>query len=274
MTILLSILVMGLTGAIFAVFLVYGNIKFHVEVDPRIEMIEKSLPGANCSGCGYASCAMYAEAIVLKNEKINKCVVGGDETTEKIGAILGVKAEKITKKVAIILCQGDLNLATFIGHYNGVKDCAFAYFSSTDVSKMCKYGCIGMGTCVRACPFDALKIDSEIGIPVVDTKKCTGCGNCVEACPRHLIELHPIDREIFIYCKNHDPTLVAKNICQKACIACGICVRNAQKDGNEEALKLIDNLAVINFDLYDKIKWEYGEKCPTAAYNKNRNIKK
>jgi|YNPMSStandDraft_1061717.scaffolds.fasta_scaffold00244_10 Na+-translocating ferredoxin:NAD+ oxidoreductase RNF subunit RnfB len=272
MTILISVFIMGITGLVFSLFLVYGNIKFHIEVDPKIEQVEKALPGANCSGCGYASCSMYAESIVTKNEKINKCVVGGDETTQKIASIMGIKAEKSIKKIAVVMCQGDLNLASFIGKYQGVKDCAYAYFSTTDTSKMCKYGCIGMGSCVSACPFNAISIVKNIGIPVVDASKCTGCGNCVEACPRHLIELHPIDRDIFIYCKNHDPTIVAKNICKTACIACGICVRNAQKDGNENAIKLIDNLAQINFDEYNKIKFEYGEKCPTGAYNKNKNV--
>ncbi len=52
----------------------------------------------------------------------------------------------------------------------------------------CQYGCLGLGDCVDACDFDAIHMNPETGLPVVNNK-CTACGACVEACPRDIIEL-------------------------------------------------------------------------------------
>jgi Fe-S-cluster-containing hydrogenase component 2 len=37
--------------------------------------------------------------------------------------------------------------------------------------------------CLEACPADAIKIQRDLGIPVVSPEECTGCQNCVSACP-------------------------------------------------------------------------------------------
>lgn len=37
--------------------------------------------------------------------------------------------------------------------------------------------------CVEACPVEAIKIHSDLGIPVVSLDECTGCQACVSACP-------------------------------------------------------------------------------------------
>ena len=52
-------------------------------------------------------------------------------------------------------------------------------------AKGCAYGCLGYGSCVDACPFDAIHIVD--GIAVVDKEECKACGKCVDACPKHLI---------------------------------------------------------------------------------------
>ena len=57
--------------------------------------------------------------------------------------------------------------------------------------KTCTYGCLGEGTCVKACPFDAIHIVD--GVAVVDKEACKACGKCVAACPRKLIEIVPYD---------------------------------------------------------------------------------
>lgn len=269
MSILLSTIVMGIIGLLFALFLIYANKKFHVEIDPKISEIEEALPGANCSGCGYASCSAYAEAIVKNGEEVNKCVVGGPEVAKKVAEIMGVVAEEKERQIAVVMCRGDNEASKFPGVYKGIKSCAAAIYSQ-DVAKRCKYGCVGLGDCEEACPFDAIHV-TEKGIPEVDAEKCTGCGACVEACPRDIIELHPISQKVFVYCKSKDPAIVARSVCKNACIGCGICVRNATADGKPEAIKVIDNLAVINFDNY-QMKEEYTNKCPTKAINVDKNV--
>ncbi len=270
LNILIAALIMGAVGFLFSVFLVVAKNKFHVEVDPRISSVDDALPGANCAGCGYASCSAYAEAVVEENAKINKCVVGGEETTKAIAKIMGMEASSEERKIAVVLCHGDLTASKFPGRYHGIKDCAAAVYSQ-DVSKRCKYGCVGLGSCVNVCVFDAIKI-GENGIPIVDASKCTGCGACVEECPRNIIELHEVSIRDYVYCKSNDPTLVSRNVCKNACIGCGICVRAAAKDDNPDAIKLVNNLAVINFDPYT-VKPEYGEKCPTKAFSRLINVK-
>lgn len=256
---------MGIIGLLFSIFLVFANRRFAVETDPKLERVEQVLPGVNCGGCGYASCALYAEAIVEKDEELNLCVVGGADTTKDVARVMGVEVsgEQKERLVAVVFCQGDDEAAKFPGVYRGIEDCAAAIYSQ-DVSKRCKYGCVGMGSCVRSCPFDAIHL-SEGGIPYVDAVKCTACGNCVRACPRDLIELHPVSHNTFVYCKSQDPGPVARKVCSKACIACRLCVKAAATDENAEAVTMNGNLAVVTPEPY-AAKPEYGAKCPTTAY--------
>ncbi|TVR33402.1 MAG: RnfABCDGE type electron transport complex subunit B [Spirochaetaceae bacterium] len=271
--VLIAAAMMGLIGLVFALFLVTANTRFAVETDPRIAELEDTLPGVNCGGCGYASCAAYAEAVAQNGEKIDLCVVGGEETTRDVAHVMGVKVsdEQKDKLVAVVFCQGDSEASAFPGEYRGIPECAAAIYSQ-DVAKRCKYGCVGLGSCVAACPFDAIHM-SPTGIPYVDAEKCTACGNCVIACPRDLIELHPLKYDAFVYCKSLDPGPIARKVCNKACIACNICVKAAAADDNPEAVSVTDNLARVNTSNYSA-KPEYGAKCPTECYNSNRNLVK
>jgi Na+-translocating ferredoxin:NAD+ oxidoreductase subunit B len=263
--IITAVALMGAIGLLFAIFLVVANRKFAVEVDPKLERVAQRLPGVNCGGCGYASCWLYAESIVEKAEDIDLCVVGGADTTRAVADVMGVEVsgDQSERLVAVVFCQGDNEASHFPGIYKGIQDCAAAIYSQ-DVSKRCKYGCVGMGSCVRSCPFDAIHL-SEGGIPYVDAVKCTACGNCVRACPRDLIELHPISHNSFVYCKSQDPGPIARKVCSKACIACQLCVKAAAKDENADAVTMNGNLAVVTPEPY-AAKPEYGARCPTAAY--------
>ncbi|HUZ17420.1 MAG TPA: RnfABCDGE type electron transport complex subunit B [Spirochaetia bacterium] len=270
MTILLAAILMGAIGLLFAFILAVADKRFKVEIDPRISAVESVLPGVNCGGCGFPSCAMYANGVAVEGAAADLCVVGGEATAREVAHIMGVRIsdELKEKLVAVVFCQGDSEASSFPGQYRGIADCAAAVYSQ-DVAKRCKYGCVGLGSCVAACPFDAIHL-SATGIPFVDAVKCTGCGKCVAACPRNLIELHPVSEKTFVYCKSQDPNVIARKICKKACIACGICVKAAEKDGNGEAVAMVGNLAVVNTKNYTA-KSEYGVKCPTDSYADDRN---
>lgn len=41
--------------------------------------------------------------------------------------------------------------------------------------------CVGCGACLRACAYDAIKIEDKLAI--IDSDKCVLCGACVQACP-------------------------------------------------------------------------------------------
>ena len=89
--------------------------------------------------------------------------------------------------------------------------------------KACNSGCLGYGTCVKECPFDAIHIVN--GIAVVDDEKCKACGKCVAVCPKHLISLVPKSAKIRVACSSTDKGPVAMKLCDVACIGCGICMK-------------------------------------------------
>jgi ferredoxin len=47
--------------------------------------------------------------------------------------------------------------------------------------KACKAGCIGCSKCVKACPFEAIKVENNLAY--IDPAKCKLCRKCVAECP-------------------------------------------------------------------------------------------
>ena len=93
MSILLSLLVLGLTGLISSVLLYVVARKFAVEEDPRIDLVQAVLPGANCGGCGFAGCRNFAEACVKAGSIQGlSCPVGGEPVMEQVAAIIDAAA--------------------------------------------------------------------------------------------------------------------------------------------------------------------------------------
>lgn len=255
---LIPIITMGALGFLFALGLIFAYRKLAVEIDPLIEKIAESMPQANCGACGYAGCQALAEAIAAGKAAPDSCPVGGADTVEKISAILGVKAGEVVKKVARLHCRGTKDAAPRRSEYLGLKTCYASHLMGGD--KLCTYGCLGLADCVRSCVFNAMYM-GEDGLPVIIEENCTACGKCVDACPRNLLELHPLSRNILVYCRSEDRGPVARKACKNACIACGICSRACP-----EAIVIENNLAVITD--YKKIRPEKIpeiEKCPTLA---------
>ena len=164
---------------------------FKVEVDEKEAAVREELPGNNCGGCGYAGCDALAKAIAAGEAPVNACPVGGAPVGEKIAAIMGVDAGSVEKKVAFVKCKGTCDKAKTQYIYSGIDDCRKAVVAPGGGAKACSYGCLGYGSCVKACQFGA--IDVIDGVAVVDKEKCVACGACVKACPKGLIELVPYD---------------------------------------------------------------------------------
>ena len=61
--------------------------------------------------------------------------------------------------------------------------------------KYCPEGCLGLGSCVRACPFDAIEMGPD-NMPVVLPDMCRACGKCVEACPRGVMSVFGLSERL------------------------------------------------------------------------------
>ena len=51
-TIIWTVVIIAVLGLVLAVVLYLVAERFKVEEDPRIDEVEKVMPGANCGGCG------------------------------------------------------------------------------------------------------------------------------------------------------------------------------------------------------------------------------
>ncbi|MDP2911781.1 MAG: RnfABCDGE type electron transport complex subunit B [Candidatus Omnitrophota bacterium] len=217
---LIPILTMSIMGLLFGLGLAYASKIFRVEIDPKIDMIMRALPGANCGACGMAGCASLAEAIAHGKAEITSCAPGGQEVCDKIAGILGVGAKVKHKKTARVRCNGGKRSADkYI--YQGVKKC-YAATLLAGGNKECRFGCLGFGDCVGVCSFDAIHLN-ENNIPVVSADKCTACGKCVHACPRKIIILEKTNDKIYVKCLSRDKGTAVKPICPVGCIGCKIC---------------------------------------------------
>ena len=262
-SIIWTIAVLAGLGLILALLLFMLAKKFKVEEDPRIDEVEKVMPGANCGGCGFAGCRAFADsAVKAPNLDNHFCPVGGNEVMKQVAAILGYEVKEKAPQVAVVRCNGTCELRPRTNTYDGAQSCkvkAALYAGDTG----CSWGCLGCGDCVEACQFGALSMNPETGLPVVDESKCTACGACVKTCPKSIIELRakgPRGMRVFVSCMNKDKGPAAKKACGAACIGCGICVKTCTHD----AIVLENNIAYIDFAKC-KLCRECEAMCPTGA---------
>jgi Na+-translocating ferredoxin:NAD+ oxidoreductase RNF subunit RnfB len=235
-----AILTTGIVGLTSSVLLVVVSRIFAVKEDPLVGEVAALLPGANCGGCGQAGCAAFAENLVKTRDPRLRCPVCSKESNEAIGKLLGMEIATAQAMVASLRCKGTHAVATRSAHYAGIIDCHAATLLYQG-HKTCPHGCLGLGTCVRGCPFDAIR-ESGDGIVVVDEDLCTGCGTCVGLCPKGLLGLVPKGPRVFVTCASGQKAADTRKDCSVGCIGC----RRCEKACTFDAVHIADNLARID----------------------------
>ena len=141
--------------------------------------------------------------------------------------------------------------------YKGISDCRAALLVSGG-DKACTYGCLGLGTCVANCPFDAMTMGDD-GLPIVNESLCTGCGTCVSVCPRNIPVIIKESQKVATLCSSHDGGKTVKAICTIGCIGCGKC----KKACPEKAITITKFLSIVDPEKCTGCG-ECFEKCPTG----------
>jgi electron transport complex protein RnfB len=134
-------------------------------VSPQATRIHAALPQTQCTRCGYADCAGYAEAITAGEAGINQCPPGGAEGVGRLSALTG---------------RPPLPL-------NPANGCE----SPRAVAVIDEGWCIGCTLCIDACPTDAIVGTNKLMHTVIEPY-CTGCELCIPVCPVDCISLENV----------------------------------------------------------------------------------
>lgn len=233
---------LGGLGLLLGLGLAVASKLLAVKTDPNIEKIRELLPGANCGGCGFPGCDGFAKAVAEGGCELSMCSALSCDNFSAIADILGVEATQGERQVARVLCQGDSENCATQFKYSGISDCRAAAMLAGGPSA-CPFGCVGLLTCARVCPFDAIYLN-EKGLAAVDEDICTGCGKCAEACPKNGIVIMPRNHNVYVSCRTTQKGKAVASVCKTGCIGCTLCAKKCP----ENAITMDNNLPVIDYD--------------------------
>lgn len=229
-------LVMGALGLVIGSCLAAASRIFSIYQDSLIPRIKDLLPGINCCSCGFPGCGANAEAIASGRSAANSCLTGGADLARSIAMLLGKTAATAESEIARSHCTYSGGEAPTKYRYTGIRDCRAVDLLYGGM-KACRIGCLGLGSCARACPSRAITMGPD-GLPAVDEKRCTGCGICEQVCPKHIIKLSSVTRRLLREYTTDD----CITPCQRACPA-GIdirsCIRHIDEGNYSRAVQVI-----------------------------------
>lgn len=249
---------MGSLMLILATLLIVASKKLAVYEDPRTDVVEDMLPGANCGACGYIGCRQFAEALISQDALPGLCTVSSDSEREQVASFLNVDVGEVNRQVVRLACAGASNVARQRAHYSDIESCQAAA-QVAGGSKTCRWGCLGFGDCETICDFDAIRMN-EHSLPVVIEAECTACGDCIDVCPKDLFSLHPVSHRLWVACRNLEFGNDILEYCEVSCTACGKCAVDAKGD----LVVMQNNLAVVDYTLDHRTR-DPIERCPTGA---------
>lgn len=253
-----SVCIVAGLGLILGLALALADKYIAVPMDKKQEEILSLLSGANCGSCGFAGCGAMAKALSEGRADISQCPVASQESRNRIAEILGVEAKAVFPTAAFIGCHGGKRCEDR-ADYQGLADCRAA---AADGKKGCPYGCVGLLSCAKVCPSQAISLN-EHGVPEVDKAKCISCGLCVKECPHGLISILPLNTRVYVPCSAREMGRRVKDVCTAGCVGCGLCAKVCEQG----AITIINHLPVIDNDKCIGC-FKCVERCPQKALKK------
>jgi Pyruvate/2-oxoacid:ferredoxin oxidoreductase delta subunit len=139
----------------------------------------------------------FAQLVGIIEDPIIK-MVSRDEVKKlvKIGSDLGLVHATDNSvdglKILCSCCECCCGMLVGITKFDNLRAIAKANY----IPEVSHEKCVGCGTCVERCKFDAMTIDSTLSKSVLTESKCLGCGLCAVKCLNDAIQMVRLEREV------------------------------------------------------------------------------
>lgn len=225
-----------------------------------MESVLVCLPGYDCGLCGHEDCRRYAAFVWDKHGDPGLCSPGAGAAEAAIRKVLGDDREEA--RMAFVRCSRSSDSRPLY-EYDGRKDCRAA-FNLFGGPVPCPDACLGLGSCLKACPVKAVRMEKNLA--VINADLCTGCGLCVQECPNNVIALVPRQARWQVACNSQRSPEEKKADCKTACIACGACARMSTAWEFSVSGNLAHAIERVSKERKDDGDWEaLASLCPTKA---------
>jgi Na+-translocating ferredoxin:NAD+ oxidoreductase subunit B len=256
----LSILLVAAIASFFGTSFLSSAWKKKKKGDPETLRIGANLPGYDCGLCGRRDCRSYAEAIILEAADLGLCSPGGGRQESRLRSYFSERQGDVRGNAmrAVVRCGGCEGIAASDFPFDGRNSCRSAV-EMYGGPKRCKDGCVGLGSCAKACPRGAIRVMA--GLAIVNPALCTGCGECVKSCPTGVISLLPRDQAWYVACSSKRSPEFKAAQCSAACTGCGECAMMSLRS----EFKQKGSLAREDTDVRGGRWSDIAEHCPTGA---------